>query len=315
MIDWLTRLFHQVKSKVCFWQQQPTSLNTQTQNIHELDLPGERLEKLMAEVTAACFSADAEHQEPNDQPNPLADLYKALMASSILVPTNEPEENSGKSSETEMEPQEASLLTLINNSGQAGIPVFTSLKSWELWADPNAGYVILPFRFLCQQAVKKGVDSLLINIAGPVGCEIKTYEMTYLADGMIPKGHMDRHHGFEIEEDTEIQISKLDEPLPDTLQERLTGLFHQHQALVETAYAFHVSIAEGPYHLALGIRMPDHQAEQWETHLLPNAMAVAQEVMGAREYLDIFFLNQSGDIDQVLKDHIEPFFKAQHQSL
>ena len=78
------------------------------------------------------------------------------------------------------------LITLENERGEVGLPIFTNETNLEQWDDEPTEYVIMPFSKLCGYALEAQVDFVIVNVAGPHGCEIGLRDFSYLAENLVP---------------------------------------------------------------------------------------------------------------------------------
>lgn len=247
-------------------------------------------------------------------------LYRLLMQSVVYLPGEPglaPAQPSAYMPDHSID-QPIGLVTLNSHAGDAGLPLFTRPQLVYQWSMGQLHPIQVPFRWLCSQAVQAGVDFLLINPGGsfnnpeqsPTFFEVSAFDFCYLAEGILPPRYGEHENGITLREEAEIALGLPDGPVSPMLMERLTGLFTQNMRLVEAAYAFEVSIDQGPPHLGIGIRMPDGAEDCWETELLPNTLAISQEVLGDKEYIDFFFLNEVADMEHTLESMTQPFFRA-----
>lgn len=261
-----------------------------------LEVTGPLLERMMARVS----------DRPEEDRYPLLlPLYHQLMGSMVITPIP----TGSAMSKDETLAQGLSLMVIQNESGERGIPIFTSEEAMSFWVNEPTEYVGLPFTVLCTYAVESELDFLVINAAGPAGGEISHYEMTYLAERLAPPPQTERSGELTLEKDTEIHLAPLASPSV-MLTERISGVCSQKTQLVNRVYAFQVAFSEGPLKTALGIRMPEGSEDRWETELWPDILAVLQEVLGAKEYVNVFLLNQAGDLEDTLQEITEPLYVA-----
>ncbi len=227
-------------------------------------------------------------------------IYQALLKNHIYIPV--PEDHQAG--------ELLRLVTVNDVDGNLGIPVFTTADALFSWTQNDNSFASISFPALCRQSLESQIDFIVFNPAGPVSGELSAYEMCYLAEGLIPPANDAHQEGITLDRDTEIAIGKPANPPSIVLMERLSGFFHQNTDKIEAAYVFQVSISNGPSHLAMGIRMAAGFEPLWEKELLPNTIAISQEVLGKNEYLDFFILNQAKEIEESLKSFTMPFFKA-----
>lgn len=234
---------------------------------------------------------------PEDLQAPLQrQLYDTLLDSYIFLPVPEGHDIQ----------QGISLTVYANEAGQSGTPVFTSEDAMAQWVTEPMEYVAVPFPDLCAFAIDARLDYLLMNLAGPGGGEISHFEMIYLADRIIPPTKEEQQTGVMLGEAREMRIAQAGE-LPDLLEERLGAIFRQHNQLVDKVYVFQTAFSKGPLQPALGVRMRDGTEAEWENTLWPILYTNFQEVLGDKEYVNVFLLNEYSDLESAVEDLAEPF--------
>ncbi|MGE0201351.1 MAG: SseB family protein [Candidatus Melainabacteria bacterium] len=233
-------------------------------------------------------------------------LFDQLVQSHVLLPI--PQE----AIDQQLPREEIPLWVLKNKRDELIVPVFTSERTLQRWKQGGTPYTVYPFRQLCTYVVQHGLDSVMLNLAGPCGMEIRHYELTYLAEGLIPPAEEERSHEITISKNTEIHLAELpvNPAEPSLLFERLSGVFRQRHEIVEEVYAFQVAFSDGPMKTALGIKMPHGAVANWESDLWPDVLAVLQEVLGNKEYVNVFLLNETRELEETLEGLTQPFYKT-----
>lgn len=230
-------------------------------------------------------------------------LYQQLIGSMVLIPVP-------KGTDTR---QSIPLMTLENERGETGVPVFTSEEAMAMWVSEETEYVGLPFPMLCTHAVQANLDFVVLNLAGPAGGELTHYEFSYLAENLIPPPREDKSGEFVLEKDTEVRLGPADDLSP-ILLERLTALFSQRADLIDRVYAFQVAFSQGPMKTGIGVCLKKGSGSDpnqlWETELWPNVRAVLQEVLGAKEYVNVFLLNALPELEETVGNVSKPFYKS-----
>jgi len=264
-------------------------------NLEELNLPDEAY---LMESVSRLEQASQRERYPAQ-----VGLYEKLLQCDLLLPV----------------PVGADLhrgipvIALENSQGEKGLPVFTTERNLLLWADETANFIGVPFTTLCGFAVETGVDYLIINVAGPCGCEISLHDFSYLAEGLLPPPISDqdgRKAGeVVIEKNTPMRLAKCS-GLSPSLMDRLHHIFHTHDRLIDSVYLFDVGFNEGPLQPALGIRMPDGTEEEWEMQLWPTMQAVLCEMLERREVVNVFLLNQAASMEFHVQELTPPIYKA-----
>lgn len=204
------------------------------------------------------------------------------------------------------------ILALENNQGEKGMPLFTSEKTLNLWVDESKDYVTMPFGTLCAYALEAKLDYVVINVAGPYGCEISFHDFSYLAEGLLPppRDEFGRDPGeILIGKNTPVRLAT-SRGLSNMLMDRLYSLFAHHATQIEKVYLFDVAFNEGPMQPALGIRMADGHEEEWEMALWPDMQAVLHEMLERREVVNVFLLNQSGGMENHVQELTIPIYES-----
>lgn len=231
--------------------------------------------------------------------------------------------------------QGLSVLALENGHGEKALPIFSSESTLRTWLKPTPAdklspdaidaldsieniepseYLALPFDTLCAYALEAGVDYMVMNAAGPYGCEISFHDFSYLAEGLLPapasiqeKG-LDRKAGeMLVEKATPMRLATC-ERLADSVLSRLMQLFNHHQTLISRVYLFDIGFNEGPLQPALGVQVKDECEEQWEEELWPTMQAVLCEMLERREVVNVFLLNQAEGMEQHVCQVASPIY-------
>src|SRR5262249_38115802 len=124
-----------------------------------------------------------------------------------------------------------------------------------------------------------------------------------------PPPREDKSGEITIEKDTEVRLAPVGELSP-VLLERLTAVFRHRTDLVDRVYAFQVGFSKGPLKTGFGVLMKSGKENQWESELWPNVQAILQEVLGAKEYVNIFLLNALPELENTVREVSEPFYKT-----
>ena len=215
------------------------------------------------------------------------------------------------------------LMTLENPRGEVGLPLFTNETNLAEWEDEPTEYVILSFPRLCGYAIEAQVDFIIINVAGPHGCEIAMRDFSYLAESLLPPPVLlppadpsklsatpdpqPSSLPVQIKAGTPARLA-LGKSLPDELMGQLGHLFSTHQALIDRVYQFEIAFNEGPLQPALGVMLKPEMQLDWETRLLPNVKAVLCEMMEPRTVMNVFQLNQVPSLAKQVYTLCEPLF-------
>lgn len=206
------------------------------------------------------------------------------------------------------------IVMLENPRGEKGLPLFTNERNLESWVEEATEYVMLPFTTLCGYAIEAQLDYIIVNVAGPYGCEISFADFSYLAEGLLPPpspnqvGNGHRKPGeVMIEKNTPMRLG-LCNGLPNSLMDRLNHVFDYHRHLINHVYLFDVAFNDGPLQPALGIRMPDGSEGQWEHDLWPTLQAVLHEMLERRAVINVFLLNQAGSMENHVRELTPPIY-------
>ncbi len=208
------------------------------------------------------------------------------------------------------------LLSLENGNGETGLPIFTNENNLAQWTQGQNNYLPLSFTKLCAYALEARMDYLILNIAGPFGCEISFHDFSYLAEGLIPPpgpGQTTLTTNVKpgevmIAKHTPMRLSECDS-LPTPLMNRLQQVFRHHEDMIESVYLFDIAFNEGPMQPALGVRMPEILEPLWEATLWPNLQAVLHEMLERHAVVNVFLLNQAGNLETHLQDLTQPVYR------
>jgi hypothetical protein len=224
------------------------------------------------------------------------------------------------------------VFALENGHGEKALPVFSSEAALKSWCLPGSSlsslekpgsetrawepteYLALPFDTLCTYALEASVDYIVMNAAGPFGCEISFHDFSYLAEGLLPapcstqEGKTARKAGeILVEKATPMRLSVC-ERMPERLISRLMQLFQNYQSLVSRVYLFDVGFNEGPLQPAVGVQVADGCESEWEERLWPNMQAVLCEMLERKEVVNVFLLNQAEGMEQHVRQVTEPVY-------
>lgn len=224
------------------------------------------------------------------------------------------------------------VLALENGHGEKALPVFSSELALKTWCLPDVSrddsdsgnaetracqateYLALPFDTLCTYALEASVDYIVINAAGPFGCEISFHDFSYLAEGLLPapasaqEVSSNRKAGeMLVEKATPMRLAAC-ERMPKSLSSRLMQLFQNYQSLISRAYLFDVGFNEGPLQPAVGVQVADGCEAEWEERLWPNMQAVLCEMLERKEVVNVFLLNQAEGMEQHVRQVTEPVY-------
>lgn len=208
------------------------------------------------------------------------------------------------------------LVTLENPQGEVGLPIFTSEESLALWDDEPTEYVILPFSKLCGYAMEAQVDFLIVNVAGPHGCEIALRDFSYLAESLIPppvsglgRGVSSSALPVEIDAGTPTRIGT-EKRLPHELMQRINYVLSSHGSALNQVYQFEIAFNEGPLQPALGVQLAEDPQAQivWDKQLWPNLQAVLNEMLDRHTVVNVFLLNEVPSLTAQVRSQCQPMF-------
>ena len=246
-------------------------------------------------------------EAPQENAYPLQiSFYQALLETDILLPV--PAHADFR--------QGLPIMSLETPSGEKGLPLFTSPENLSLWAEQPTNYIAMPFASLCGFALEARLDYVILNLAGPFGCEISFHDFSYLAEGLLPPPSPGQSVNEAAPKPGEVMIAK-DTPMrlsqcknfPQELSGRLLQVFQHHQSMIDHVYQFDIAFNEGPMQPALGIRMPESMEKLWEEALWPNLQAVLYEMLDKHDVVTEFLLNQAGSLEKHLKELTQPVFE------
>lgn len=205
------------------------------------------------------------------------------------------------------------IISMEGPNGEMAIPVFTSEEAMSYWVTKPTEYVGVPFTAICTSAIEANMDFIVINASNEFILEIPHCDFTYLADRLVPPSAQARSGEINIEKDTELYLAPSGELSP-MVHERLSAVFNQRTHLVDRVYTFNVAFSDGPMKTALGIGLHNGQESAWDMELWPDVQATLQEVLGSKEYMNVFLLNDCGELEVSLKELTEPFYSSTNQS-
>ena len=273
------------------------------------DLPDDReLQALIALIEELPF--EARYGEQNR-------FYEYLLGCHLLLPV---------APGTDLN-QGLSVLALENGHGEKALPIFSSEKALKTWCLPDkseepaqendwepAEYLALPFDTLCSYALEAGVDYIVMNAAGPFGCEISFHDFSYLAERLLPapassqESKTHRKAGeMLVERATPMRLAVC-ERMPESLTSRLMQLFQNYQNLVSRVYLFDIGFNEGPLQPAVGVQVVEGCENEWEEQLWPNMQAVLCEMLERKEVVNVFLLNQAEGMEDHVRQVAEPLY-------
>lgn len=219
------------------------------------------------------------------------------------------------------------VLALENGRGEKALPIFSSEAALRSWCFPEKGsgeekswqpieYLDLPFDILCTYALEARVDYIVMNAAGPFGCEISFHDFSYLAQGLLPAPDTSQEQGATrkagemlVEKATPMRLAVC-ERMSESLASRLLPLFHNYHDVVSRAYLFDIGFNEGPLQPAVGIQVFDGREKEWEKHLWPDMQAVLCEMLERKEVVNVFLLNQADGMEQHVQKITQPVYST-----
>jgi|GEM_PF-2665468 len=234
-------------------------------------------------------------------------FYKALLACDLLLPVPVG---------TQLH-EGLPLFTLENSKGEVGLPIFTNEVNLAEWDDEPMEYMILPFSKLCGYALEARVDFIIVNVAGPCGCEISLRDFSYLAEGLIPPPLVVRANA-EFERSSDVLPVKVSagtparlgtaKKLPEDLMQRVIHVLSLHGAVIMQAFQFEIAFNEGPLQPAIGILIGPDDQEEWANDIWPNLQAVLSEMLDRHTIVNVFLLNEVPSLAAQVRSLCKPVF-------
>ena len=207
------------------------------------------------------------------------------------------------------------LVTLENARGELGMPIFTNESTLALWDEEPTEYVILPFAKLCGYALEAQVDFMILNVAGPNGCEIALRDFSYLAESMLPPPLSVNENGKVSESSLPVEVSagtptriSAAQTLTEPLMGRLKHVFSTHSELIAKVYQFEIAFNDAPLQPAIGMVLHPEAVARWEESLWPTLQAVLQEMLERRAMVNIFMLNNVPSLEKQVQVKCKPVF-------
>jgi hypothetical protein len=277
----------------------------------DADLPDDtELQALIAIIEELPF--EARYGEQNK-------FYEYLLGCHLLLPVAPGTDLS----------QGLSVLALENGHGEKALPIFSSESALKTWCFPDklsdlteerswepSEYLALPFDTLCTYALEAGVDYIVMNAAGPFGCEISFHDFSYLAERLLPapassqETKSPRKAGeMLVEKATPMRLA-VSQRMSESLISRLMQLFQNYQNLVSRAYLFDIGFNEGPLQPAVGVQVAEGCETEWEEQIWPTMQAVLCEMLERKEVVNVFLLNQAEGMEQHVRQVAEPIYES-----
>ena len=237
-----------------------------------------------------------------DDPDSRRELYEAMLDSILLVPTNEQVQPGIR----DIQPgEEIVFITLEVAGGKLAWPFFTHRKAVLAWQS-DIHFYGFQARHIFQLARQYGIDSILINPAGPVGGQVMRWEIEALADGNIPVNNavtaetILHHTRILIGAPAQDQL-----PTPEVV-ERVKQVLHNHDE-VSGGYLFMLGMEDRVPQVVLGVQFTSQvDAQQTEREMSALAAEIAAG-LGDHEPLGLLVL--SDDLLPVVAGSVAPIFE------
>lgn len=243
-----------------------------------------------------------------DDPDTRRELYESMLDSILLVPTNEPVDPHIR----DIQPgEEIAFITLETADGKLAWPFFTHRKAALAWQS-DIHFYGFKARYIFQLARQSGIDSILINPAGPVGGQVMHWEIADLADGKIPVNNA-------ITAETIIHYTRIlvgapaqDQlPTPEVV-ERVKQVLRNHQA-VSAGFLFMLGMEDRAPQVVLGVQFTAQIDGQIDAkHTEHEMTAIAGEIaFGLGKHSALGLLVLSDDLLPVVTNSVSPIFKRE----
>ncbi|MBI5305706.1 MAG: enhanced serine sensitivity protein SseB C-terminal domain-containing protein [Chloroflexi bacterium] len=224
------------------------------------------------------------------------DLYTAFLQSTLLVPVA-PQPGAQKKigwrpveGETPVE-----FIVAQDDEEKFALFAFTDEESMTTWKSQGSSFIAVSAPNLFQMALDMNIESMLINVAGPVvGGELTRWEIQALASGIMPTEQGDEGAAqMTIPPGTRVAFGPLSQPASEPLLATLKNALASHSE-IRAAYLFELQVGNGDPQRVAGI---DFEGEPDEAVIerVMNALGEAiTPVLGEDEFLDFMVL---GDED------------------
>ncbi len=254
-----------------------------------------RLEKAMREMAKG------------EDPKKRRELYQQLLKSSLLVSTPKPPEGVARDgwvkTKTHLDIQ---FHSIENAQKKPAMLAFTGVDALQRWKKEGSPFLALGAKDVFALALKSGMDSLVINPAGPTGGELTLPEIQILSEGAIPQAaSQDGATDLEVKPGTQVAVTAPARLPAEKLLEALRQSLSVHPE-VQSAYFFDVAIGGGTPHWAVGLVVQGDQAKAQA--VFQAAGPVAGKHLAPNDFLDFALLTPGPLFDEVRKA-VGPFYQ------
>ena len=230
-------------------------------------------------------------------------LYTAFLQSTLLVPIA-PQEGDDqppgwRSIEGEMP---VDFVVAQDDEQNYAWFAFTDEESLKTWKSEGSNFITVGASNLFQMALELDIESILINVAGPVvGGELTRWEFQALASGIMPTDQGEQGAAqMTIPPGTRVAFGPLAQPASEILLTTLQGALAAHPEILE-AYLFDLQISNHEPQRVTGIQFEGTPAEAVIDKVM-NALGQAiTPALGDDEFLDFMVLG-SEDAPPVTPD-------------
>jgi hypothetical protein len=243
-----------------------------------------------------------------EDPKLRREMYLALLESTLILSTPQrPDAAQKKEGWVKAEGNLAIQFHSIQNSRQKpAMLAFTSVDSLLRWKKEGGEYLALRAREVFALALKSEMDSIQINVAGPIGGELTRPEIQILSEGAIPQqAHEDGAASLEVTQGTRVLVKAPSKAPAEKLLEALRQSLARHPE-VQSAYLFEMTIGTGSPHWAVGLEVQGDAAKARD--IFQAVGPDAGRCLDPSEYLD-FALIEHGPMSDEVRKAVQPFYQ------
>jgi hypothetical protein len=224
-------------------------------------------------------------------------LYTALLASQLLVPT----QNAAEST-----PAERSQFAVVHFGDSEALPVFTDWDAVALWPDRAVPAQFMVFRgqgvFILARRID--VQHVLINPSGPIGIRIDSMDIRILGDGALPGQQWQGIIPIQVKKKSLACFGPPRTPVPRDLVERMQQAL-QTQRHVKRAFLF-----EGSSGVCVGLEFRRRafrgRLSTTEIEAVMRSLCMALRDHLGDQYIDCIVLD--GPLLDSVKNQVPAFF-------
>jgi hypothetical protein len=214
-------------------------------------------------------------------------LYQAFLASTLLVPISNPENEIKVGEQLIVGEQDVEFIVTRDDEDQTVMFSFSDEESLKAWKPEGCNYITLGARNLFQMAVEMEVAGVVINIEGPVvGGELVSWELQALADGLMPTESDSDVPQVSIPPGTRLSFGAPATPPSDALLAALRSVFGDHPEITH-GYLFDFQVGENETHLVAGVKFADALSDDKVHDIMDDVADKATGALADDEFIDL----------------------------